>query len=336
MFTVLSIICAMKTVAQENELYQMVQYATKAPSGHNTQPWQFAIEQDTITITPVLAKSLPEVDPHNRELFISLGCAAENLRIAASHFGYTTSTAVSAEGIITIALSKSTGASADPLFEQIPKRQTNRSLYDGRAIPQETLDRLLDALPATGTHLRTWAVNAPEVETLTRAVMDGNTYQMNDKGFKKELLSWIRFNKRHSEQTSDGLSYAVMGAPNLPRWITKPIITLMLKGKTQNKADRKKIASSSHLLLLSTDEDTIPAWIALGGTLQRTLLALTSQDIANAYLNQPCEVPELREQLRNQLLSGKQYPQILLRIGYAKPMPYSKRKPMEEVVRREK
>ena len=135
MFTVLSIICAMKTVAQENELYQMVQYATKAPSGHNTQPWQFAIEQDTITITPVLAKSLPEVDPHNRELFISLGCAAENLRIAASHFGYTTSTAVSAEGVITIALSKSSGASADPLFEQIPKRQTNRSLYDGRAIP---------------------------------------------------------------------------------------------------------------------------------------------------------------------------------------------------------
>ena len=39
---------------------------------------------------------------------------------------------------------------------------------------------------------------------------------MNDHLFKRELKSWMRFNKNHVRATSDGLSYAVFGAPNLP------------------------------------------------------------------------------------------------------------------------
>lgn len=163
--------------------------------------------------------------------------------------------------------------------------------------------------------------------------MDGNRAQLGDEAFKRELLSWIRFNKAHSERTLDGLSYAVMGAPNLPAWMTKPIIRLALKANAQNKADGKKIASASHLLLLATDDDTIPAWIAAGAVLQRLLLLLTEQGIASAWLNQPCEVAELRARLGRELALGGQYPQLLLRLGYAAPLPYAKRKPVEAVIR---
>ena len=83
-----------------NDFRQMIAHAVRAPSGHNTQPWLFTVGSDHITISPDPGRRLPVVDPDDRELFISLGCAAENLRIAANHYGYATTTAVSAAGTI--------------------------------------------------------------------------------------------------------------------------------------------------------------------------------------------------------------------------------------------
>ena len=306
----------------------IVECATRAPSGHNTQPWLFTLNADAITISPDFRKRLPVVDPADRELFISLGCAAENLRIAASHYGYASTTAVNPTGAITVSLTPAPSARLDPLFAQIPRRQTNRALYDGRAIPQALLDDILASATSDGVHLRVWDKNAPPFAQLAELVMAGNRAQLGNDAFKRELLSWIRFNKAHSERTLDGLSYAVMGAPNLPAWITKPIIQLALNATAQNKTDGKKIASASHLLLLTTDDDSIPAWIAAGGALQRLLLLLTEQGIASAWLNQPCEVAELRERLARELALGGEHPQLLLRLGYAAPL----RKPVAAVI----
>lgn len=79
-----------KVFQDENWFHTIASYASKAPSGHNTQPWKFHITDSTITVLPNLDVALPVVDRNNRELFISLGCAIENLCIAASYFGYTT------------------------------------------------------------------------------------------------------------------------------------------------------------------------------------------------------------------------------------------------------
>ena len=63
------------------------------------------------------------------------------------------------------------------------------------------------------------------------------------------------------------------------------------------------------------------------------MLVLTQAGIAHAYLNQPCEVPEISATLRENLSIAQAYPQILLRIGYAKPVAYSKRKDIKEVMK---
>lgn len=60
----------------------------KAPSGHNSQPWLFQIEENGLWIYPDMSKRLSVVDADNRELFISMGCAVENLFWAAMKCGY--------------------------------------------------------------------------------------------------------------------------------------------------------------------------------------------------------------------------------------------------------
>ncbi len=313
------------------QLKSLITAASRAPSGHNTQPWQFAAEADEIVISPDYSRELPAVDPDRRELFISLGCAAENLYVQASALGYAAEVRIQGD-TLRIRLQTSETA-ASPLAAHIPQRQTNRSPYNGSLIPESSLHTILQQLPDNGIQIRLFNRQNNGFRLLTEAMMQGNAAQMADPAFKTELLSWIRFNRAHAERTNDGVSYAALGAPNLPRWMSEPIVKLMLNAKTQNKTDRKKIDSSSHFALISSPADSIPDWIATGRTLQRFLLLLTQHGIAHAYLNQPCEVPELRRQLQNQLLpGGSEQPQLLLRLGYAAPLPYARRRQLQDII----
>ena len=323
----------MKEPLQKDDFYKIINYAVKAPSGHNTQPWFFTIHENSIVVAPNFERRLPAVDPDNRELFISLGCAVKNLCIAANHYGYESKTDISSEWKIIIALNKNFLITSDTLFEQISIRQTNRSLYNGNFIPQSILDDVINLSQTDSIKIQVFEKKSSTFDILKNLVLEGNSQQLNDDNFKQELLSWIRYNKKDTESTLYGLSYAVMWAPNLPRWITKPIIKFLLNSKSQNKTDSKKIDSSSHLLLITSYSDSPETWVKVGIVLEHLLLLLTKNGIASAYLNQPCEVANLRKKIISELSLNDKFPQLLFRIGYAKPIAYSKRKSIQEVIK---
>jgi len=65
------------------ETRDLIRYATLAPNGHNTQAWLFRPGENRIAILPDFTRRTPVVDPDDHHVFVSLGCAAENLAIAA-------------------------------------------------------------------------------------------------------------------------------------------------------------------------------------------------------------------------------------------------------------
>ena len=316
----------------KTDFIQIASYASKAPSGHNTQPWKFHITDGTITVLPNLEVALPVVDRSNRELFISLGCAVENLCIAASYFGYTTHIIECSIEVIILELTKNALTIEDSLFHQIEKRQTNRNIYNGNKISDGILQQLQSIPKENGIQFYFTEINTPFANTITQYIMKGNEIQMADIAFKNELLSWMRFNKKQVEATHNGLSYLVFGNPPLPRILARPIVSLFLKPNAQNKSDRKKIDSSSHFVVCATQRDTIEEWINLGRTLQRFLLKVTEIGISYAFLNQPCEVAALAFDLREKLPVNKEHPTLIMRIGYAKQIPYSPRKKIETLL----
>ena len=316
----------------KTDFIQIASYASKAPSGHNTQPWKFHITDSTITVLPNLDVALPVVDRNNRELFISLGCAVENLCIAASYFGYTTHIIECSIEAIILELTKNALTIEDSLFHQIEKRQTNRNIYNGNKISDGILQQLQSIPKENGIQFYFTEINTPFANTITQYIMKGNEIQMADIAFKNELLSWMRFNKKQVEATHNGLSYLVFGNQPLPRILARPIVSLFLKPNAQNKSDRKKIDSSSHFVVCATQRDTIEEWINLGRTLQRFLLKVTEIGISYAFLNQPCEVAALAFDLREKLPVNKEHPTLIMRIGYAKQIPYSPRKKIETLL----
>lgn len=316
-------------IPQEDLLF-MISGAIKAPSGHNTQPWLFKIGDTSIEVHPNLDKSLPIVDPDNKELFISLGCAIENLQIAASVKGYVCDISVSNKGITTIHLSEGEGDKS--LYSQINLRQTNRRVYNGALINDSVIQNLCNTTSVNGVHVHCYKQGTPEFIEISDSILQGNTIQMNDHLFLTELKSWMRYNKHEATSKRDGLSYAVFGAPNLPQWLSKSIISSVLNGQQQNKSDRKKIRSSSHFVLFTTEGNAIKDWINIGLYLQRFMLTCTKIGIACAFLNPPCELKELSVELAKLLNIPNERPAIILRIGFAKLMPYSLRKDIKEVL----
>jgi hypothetical protein len=80
-------------------------------------------------------------------------------------------------------------------------------------------------------------------------------------------------------------------------------------------SDRELVTRSSLLLLVTADDDR-SSLAQAGEVLERLLLTLTCAGLQYSFLNQPIEVPELRDHLRK--LAGADRPaQLLLRIGSA-------------------
>ena len=72
----------------EAQLGFLLRYAILAPSVRNTQPWAFSVRGNRVHLFADFRKAQPVADPDRRELYISLGCALENLLVAAEHFGF--------------------------------------------------------------------------------------------------------------------------------------------------------------------------------------------------------------------------------------------------------
>ncbi len=315
---------------------ELLEYALKAPSGHNTQPWRFRLTSKSIDIYPDFSRSLSVVDGQNRELYISLGTATENLCIAARHFGYQDSVSilsdVAGEYYVHVELKKVDKIYSDSLFEQIIKRQTNRRIYTNRPLASDTLKVLRGVHLEDGVHIHLYEKENAEFNQLKEFVYRGNEMQMTDSAFKKELTNWIRLNRKQALKYKDGLTYAVMGSPSVPSWIGKPIMNFVLTPEAQNKSDKKKIESSSLLALFTVENSTPLGWIALGRSLERFLLESTLLGVTNAYLNQPCEVNSLADEMRTKLDINGEYPMLLIRLGHAVSMPYSPRKEVSDMV----
>ena len=209
------------------------------------------------------------------------------------------------------------------LFPQIAVRQTNKSVYSGKEIPEDSINKLKNISIDPSVSIYFYKRGSVDYERIADWVYAGNSLQMNDEAFKTELTKWMRYNKRHQNKTRDGLSYATFGAPNVPLFLAKFIMSMAINEKTQNKGDRKKIASASHMVLFTTKDNTVEQWVTLGRTLERILLRSTQMGIVNAYLNQPNEESNIAKEMASQLQIANEYPTILIRLGYVRKMPYS-------------
>jgi hypothetical protein len=310
----------------------LVRFATLAPNGHNTQPWRFAELPAGARIMADLKRRTPVVDPDDHHLFVGLGCAAENFLIASGAHGRPGSMAFFGEGDGRIDIDLARGpALADALYRAIPRRQSTRSTYDGRRVPIDQLKLLQEAAAIDGVSILLITDDGKR-EKLLDFVVRGNTAQMDDPRFVHELRDWIRFNPGQALTTADGLFSTCTGNPAIPTWVGKRFFGMVFRKDAENKKYAEQIRSSAGIAVFIGDKADKDHWVRVGRSFQRFALQATALDIRHAMINQPVEVPATRREFASWLGTGDVRPDLVVRFGYAPPMPMSMRRPARAVI----
>jgi hypothetical protein len=314
------------------QLKELIRYATLAPSSHNTQCWKFRLEDRAISILPDLSRRCPVVDPDDHHLYVSLGCAAENLIQAAKAQGLSGQFTFNAsgDGAVHIALEPSP-TTVTPLYEAIPHRQCTRAEYDGKPLSPEEI-KLLETI-GRGDGVRVMMLTErAEMETVLEYVVQGNTAQINNHAFMEELKSWIRFNDKEAALTGDGLSGRTTGNPSIPRWLGSLLFKLLIRVQPENDKNTRYIRSSAGLAVFVSDVNDKAHWVEVGRCYERFALQATALGIRNAFVNQPVEEASLRPDFARALGLESGRPDLVVRFGRGPEMPSSLRRSLEAVI----
>ena len=319
-------------LAEAPETRDLVRYATLAANSHNTQPWRFSSTQGGIAIRPDLTRRLDAVDPDNHHLFASLGCAAENLAIASAMRGKPGRLSFSPLQGGSVSFAFGAGATAEPaLFDAIPERQSTRGDFDGRPVSAADLAVLAAAAAIPGVDLVLITERA-QIDRVRDLVIAGNSAQLEDPEFRRELKAWLRFSPRQALETGDGLFSATTGNPAIPAWLGPLLMDFILTADSENAKYARQIATSAGIAVFVAETSDPEHWVLAGRACQRFALQATALGLKHAFINQPVEVPGLRPDLAALAGMPGRRPDLVMRFGYGDPLPYSARRPVDAVL----
>lgn len=325
-----------KSPALSNETRRILYFASLAPSGHNAQPWRIRIENaQTWVIEADAYRRLPNVDPQNRELMLSIGAFTENLVITAAAMGYHVETKVlahdtMARDIVRVRLHQDT-----VLPYPLQRMRLRRTVKHGHA-PKE-----LDAqdVKALAADLEGCLVYFPKgsqhADCIAEAAVENFRIQSLRDEAQQELVNWLRLNDAAARKHRDGLTAEGMEITGIKGWVMRKFIQaddFMKPSYRQQGIDM--IAKLAHQgggwFIISSPGQKVTDLIETGRRFERMALLAHEHGIAIHPMTQ------ILEEANGQALFAKHhdsqfYPQFILRVGYIDkyPQPVSLRRPVD-------
>lgn len=303
-------------MTKEMILQQILPAMVLAPSAHNTQPWKFAVSDNAVAIYADQARHLSVSDPTKRQLFLSLGCAAENGLIAAAAAGWDAQLSYFPSGEaedapvlrLTFADAGSSDAAGAALFSALSRRRTDRALFDGQPLAAS----IRAQLPALNNPSVIFVEDNQRKNKLGALAGEGSFATLSRPDFKEELSHWVRgtFSRK-----LDGMPASAMLIPP----IIAPFISLLVKiaplNKQEQAATGQQIRSASGVVVFVAEKDTPQHWLQTGQALERLWLEATAVGLSAAPLAAAVESGADIRSRTQAALDTPLLPQIMLRIG---------------------
>jgi hypothetical protein len=280
-----------------NSPQRLLRAAILAANPHNTQPWRFAVRPGWIDLHADRSRHIGTIDPFLREMHIGLGCALENLLLAAPAAGWIARTALfpdagDASHIARVTLSRGTSP-LSPLYEAIPNRHTNRGAYDPRPLPESAL-RDLAALGADLPEVSVrWFTASDERREIGARIVEATQAIAADAEQSRDSGAWFRNSWQDVQRKRDGLT---IDAQALPAWMR--VAAKVLPPVSLERSDRLWVDATRDVqvatapafgLLLARDPGDNAQRVQGGRLWQRMHLWAERQGVAMQPLNQMAE-----------------------------------------------
>jgi len=308
---------------------ELLRAAVAAPSVHNTQPWKFRFHDRVVEVHRDPERELPAEDPDRRMLYLSLGAAVLNLRVAAARLGYGADVRYVLDRARPDLVAEVELMAVAPETEQLrllapylEVRRTNRQPYADRRVLKEVRELLGLAARLEGAELE-WPASPTRRKWLQLASDDAGVLDDQDPARTAERGRWVG-----GARVGDGVPSSALGP-----WGARgrsPVRDLAADPADGNR-EPASFEQAPQLAVLSTRHDSRADWLRAGQALERVLLEATAQGLSTSLLNQAIEHDELRW-LINDPLGPWWSPQAIIRVGYGPPVPPTPRRPIADVL----
>jgi nitroreductase len=306
----------------------LIDAALLAPSSHNTQPWLFHVEDGRIELRADFTRALPVNDPFDRELVISCGAALVNLLLAARNAGLDPVVDLIPEhddpelmAVVTLRAGGLPTSEEEAMCEAVTMRRTHRDAFTDDPVDPAALRAMIDAA-RDGSIALTVVEDAELRARIAALVLAGDRRQFNDPHWRRELALWM-----HARRSGDGLPVGTVAGG-----ATRAVVSHLDLGPRVGAKDANLVDTAPVLAVLTSANDCRETWLRAGQSLERALLIGAWNGVQAGFVNQPCQVSDLRSQLRV-LLPKMAYPQMILRLGYPRgPVASSPRRTREAVL----
>ena len=298
--------------AIRNTPLALVAAAILAANPHDTQPWLFRVSDSAIEILADLSRNLGAMDAFVREMHLGLGCAIQNLLLAAGPNGYEAEleaapgslTALAERRrpvhVATIRLTKRTPGAPESLYRAIPNRHTNRYAYDrARMLPAEWRDFAAHAGVSDDVKIFLFD-EGPQRRIFDAAVAEATQAIIADKTMIADSDRWIRTSRGEIEKHRDGPTLEAAGLSTFTLMFAK-IFPVSPETSHQAWLDHTRDAQLATApltgLIAVHDRYDRQSAIAAGRSWQRLHLSAVVRGIAMQPLNQPVEMADRERQV---------------------------------------
>jgi nitroreductase len=315
------------------DLVAAVDLARLAPSVHNTQPWRFRIDGETLTLSRDPERRLGALDPTGRQQVISCGAALHLARLALRVQGFASGvTPFPSQGdadvlaVLTPASRQEVDDKDVVLADAARRRHTQRAPFEDRVVPREVVAELRAAVRDVGAWVR--VIDDPDdLIALTVLLARADDEELEDPAYLEELDQWTA----RPESAHDGLS------PEATPDVHGRASNLRLRDfRGGGDADDGPAGDPPPVerplaLVIGTEQDTATDWLRAGEAMMALLLEASVAGVQAQPLGQVVDRPTSRARL-SAALGVVGHPQMVLRVGYARPGPDSPRRPLDEIV----
>jgi nitroreductase len=321
--------------------YEILQLASLAPSGHNTQPWFIKyLEPYHWVVCNDKTKWLPAVDPTQRETILSIGAFIQTLEYAANSLGYVCEfslLALTAQDVdvMDVKLKKQPGTSSFDK-EKIKLRRTVRSGYQNEMLKPDDVSFLLKEENEYMVYLPN---NSKQHLWLNEQTIEANRIQTWREDAQKELAHWMRFSSKDAKKHQDGLTTASMEVDGIAGWILRNfydaenVLSQKFREQGLDKV-KEQVSSSAGWIIIKSNDSSVENLLEAGHRMQRLFLKVRERGIAIHPMTQIMEEKPFNEQV-NAALGITDTVQFVLRTGYVAnyPQPVSLRRPVEMILK---
>lgn len=318
-----------------SEVEDAISLGLRAPSVHNTQPWQWRILHDGFELYADESRQLSGTDPDQHDLLISCGAALELARLGMASHGWSTDVQrwPSAADPTLLARVRATvqgPADAATIGRTAAawRRRSERRPFDRRQVSDAAISAVVSRAADRGVYLCAIS-SAEELLGLTVVTSQADRDEIRDPGYRADLAAWT------GADGNDGVPANTV--PRLARAVRESDLTLRdfelaspgTQPIVQGEVERPLVFG------IFTDGENRAAWLAAGEALGRTVTEMETLGLAGAPFTQPVDWPQWRSRLRG-LMNWTGYPQFFLRAGWPPDdlrHPVTPRRPLGLVLR---